>query len=106
MDPRKDASAVDATYGVWQTPGMEKTTVYLAEGTRQGLAALSKRTRRPQAELIREALEAYLDVQDGPRLPSFVGAISVGGDIARDLPRLREEYRREVVRRKGGSGRG
>jgi hypothetical protein len=94
MDPK-----MDATYGIWQTPDMEKTTVYLAEGTRRRLHALAKQTRRPQAALIREALEAYLDAQDGPRLPSFVGAISVGGDASVDVRRMREEWRRDLARR-------
>jgi hypothetical protein len=96
---RMDDPELDATYGVWQTPDMEKTTVYLAEGTRRRLAALSKQARRSQAELIREALEAYLDAQDGPRLPSFVGAISVGGDASVDVRRAREEWRRELASR-------
>jgi hypothetical protein len=104
MDPNGDMPAMDATYGIWQTRGMEKTTVYLAEGTRRRLAALSRQTRRPQAELIREALEAYLDAQDGPRLPSFVGAISVGGDASVDVRRARENWRRELARRHPRAG--
>ena len=40
---------------------MQKTTVYLDPEVQRGLRALSRAQRRPQAELIREALAQYLD---------------------------------------------
>ena len=77
-------------YGIMpplSTP-LEKTTVYLDAETRRGLRALSRTTGRPQAELIREALESYLDRSPREALPSWVGAWKNGpatdaGDIKR-----------------------
>ena len=40
---------------------MQKTTVYIDPEIQRGLRALSRAQRRPQAELIREALSHYLD---------------------------------------------
>lgn len=51
---------------------MERTTVYLSEDLRRRLAATARTSRRPQAELIREALDEYLDRQSRPR-PTFIG---------------------------------
>jgi hypothetical protein len=53
---------------------LEKTTVYLDAETRRGLRAMSRSTGRAQAELIREALAAYLDHSPRHALPSWVGA--------------------------------
>jgi predicted transcriptional regulator len=63
-------------YGIMMpvSTSLEKTTVYLDPGTRRGLRALSRSTGRPQAELIREALETYLERSPGQALPSWVGA--------------------------------
>ena len=53
---------------------LEKTTVYLDAQTRRGLRAMSRSTGRPQAELIREAVETYLDRVPRYALPDWVGA--------------------------------
>jgi hypothetical protein len=51
---------------------MEKTTLYLPEGLHQRLRQESRRTGRPQAEIVREALDAYF--ADKPRtLPRSLG---------------------------------
>ena len=51
-----------------------KTTIYLDSAQQHGLRALARRTGRPQAGLIREAIDALLGQQ--PRvLPSFVGVV-------------------------------
>jgi len=56
---------------------MEKTTLYLSPELKHGLAEESKRVRRPQATLIREALGRYL--ADRPRpLPRSIGIVSDG----------------------------
>jgi predicted transcriptional regulator len=67
---------------------LEKTTVYLDAETRRGLRALSRSTGRPQAELIREALDAYLDRSPRQTLPAWIGAWKNGpatdaGDVKR-----------------------
>ncbi len=51
---------------------MEKTTLYLPQDLQQELRDMARRTRRPQAELIREALRAYLEQQGRPR-PRSIG---------------------------------
>lgn len=62
---------------------MEKTTLYLPQGLRRALRAEGKRARRPQAELIREALERYLG--ERPRAtPRSVGIASDGRTSGRE----------------------
>jgi predicted transcriptional regulator len=51
---------------------MEKTTVYLPSETHAALRALARRTGRPQAALIRDALERYVRDND-PQLPRSIG---------------------------------
>jgi hypothetical protein len=46
-----------------------KTTVYLPQATKRQLAALAAREGRPEAELIREAIDRL--VHDAPRKPRF-----------------------------------
>jgi hypothetical protein len=62
-------------YGILSamSTGFEKTTVYLDSQTRRGLKALSRSTGRPQAELIREALDTYLERAPRYALPGWVG---------------------------------
>ena len=64
---------------------MEKTTVYVDPATKRELEALAKRTGRPQAELIRQALLDFIDRQRRPSLPTFVATAAVGGDAAEDV---------------------
>lgn len=56
---------------------MEKTTLYLPTDVQRSLRELSRRTGRPQATLIREALDRYLAGQERPR-PMSIGAASDG----------------------------
>jgi predicted transcriptional regulator len=53
---------------------MEKTTVYLEPEVVRGLRAMSRSTGRPQAQLIREALSAYLAAEPRNELPGWVGS--------------------------------
>jgi hypothetical protein len=53
---------------------MERTTVYLSSDLRRELEDAARRERRPKAELVREALQQYLNRQGRPR-PSFVGSM-------------------------------
>jgi hypothetical protein len=78
---------------------VEKTTVYLDADLRRELQVLARRTGRPQAELIRQALAEYVGRQAKPSLPSFIGAFAVGGDAGQDKRRYREQWRRELARK-------
>jgi Ribbon-helix-helix protein, copG family len=88
-------------YGIWHDCRMEKTTVYVDQQMKLELEILAKRVGRPQAELLREALEQYLDRQKRPSLPSFVATSAVGGDASVDVRALREEWVRELSRPNG-----
>jgi hypothetical protein len=51
---------------------MHKTTLYLPTDLQQRLRDLARRTGRPQAELVRDALERYLAAAPTPR-PICIG---------------------------------
>ena len=60
---------------------MKRTTVYLEEAADLELARLAKQQDRPKAELIREALKAYISREQTPRkLPRSVGMVNSGGN--------------------------
>ena len=59
---------------------MYKTTLYLPAGLRLRLREQARFTGRPQAELVREALDRYLDQRRPPRPTSF----GAGDDPALD----------------------
>ena len=78
---------------------MNKTTLYLPEETHRRLRETARRTGRPQAELIREALEGYLAAEPAP-IPSSIGSGSdreLSGAGTEDW--LRFEWRAESRRR-------
>jgi hypothetical protein len=52
--------------------GVEKTTLYLPTDLQRALQEQARRSGRPQAELVREALRAYLEGAAAPR-PSSLG---------------------------------
>ena len=52
---------------------MDKTTIYLTDVQRRRLRDVARRTGRRQADVIRSALDAYLD-GDEPIRPRSVGA--------------------------------
>ena len=70
---------------------VNKTTVYVPEELQRQLREISRRTGRPQADLLREALTEYVSARgERPRLKS----IGVGSDTevaARDTARWLEE---------------
>lgn len=77
---------------------MEKTTLYLPTDLQVSLRDLSRRTGRPQAEIIREALASYVAGQDRP-WPSAIGSAASGGVPARDSAAwLREQWSRPDAR--------
>ena len=51
---------------------MEKTTLYLPQDLQRALRDEARRSGRPQAQLVREALRSYLDGRDRPQ-PSSLG---------------------------------
>jgi hypothetical protein len=57
---------------------MVKTTVYLDEETLAALKGISKRSAKPQAELIREALRAFTRAGYAPPLPAGMGMFDSG----------------------------
>jgi hypothetical protein len=57
---------------------MVKTTVYLEEETVAALKGISKRSAKPQAELIRDALRAFTRTKNPPPLPAGMGMFDSG----------------------------
>ncbi len=55
---------------------MEKTTLYLPSDLQRSLGAAARREGRPQAEIIREAIAAYLAGQ----APLAIHSIGAGSD--------------------------
>jgi predicted DNA-binding protein len=55
---------------MWYPRRVEKTTLYLPGDLQAALRVLAQRTGRPQAALIREALERYVAGQERPRFAS------------------------------------
>lgn len=77
---------------------MRKTTVYLSEDAAFALRRLSISTGRPQAELVREAIEGYVSKKAPKRVfrSAGVGRSSLEGGIAdREEELLREGITRE-----------
>lgn len=60
-----------------------RTTVYLSEDLRRRLAAAAESADRPQAEIVRDALDDYLTRTNHPKL-TFVGSAGGLGVPARE----------------------
>jgi predicted transcriptional regulator len=74
---------------------MNKTTLYLPASTQRRLRELAKRTGRPQAELLRQAIDRYLG-SESSALPGSVGSgedAGLGGRDSEDW--LRANWRRK-----------
>jgi predicted transcriptional regulator len=72
---------------------MEKTTLYLTSELARMLQDVSRRKGRPQAELVREALQQYLERQERP-LPRSIGIAASGElDAAETEAWLEEHWR-------------
>ena len=77
---------------------MEKTTLYLPADLQVSLRDLSRRTGRPQAAIIREALASYVAGQERP-WPRAIGSAADGGVGARESTAwIREEWSRADAR--------
>ncbi|CAN5502277.1 hypothetical protein BH20CHL7_BH20CHL7_16730 [soil metagenome] len=69
---------------------MNKTTLYLPDETQRRLRDVAKRTGRAQADLIRTALDRFLEDEPSP-LPGSIGA----GDDAALSGRDSEDWLRD-----------
>jgi hypothetical protein len=79
-------------YGSWY---MVKTTVYLDTDLVVSLRDLSQRKRKPQAELIREAIRKYARANPPP-LPAGMGMFDSGRtDISRNYKKLLKQAVRD-----------
>jgi hypothetical protein len=67
---------------------MQKTTVYLDPADYRVLKRIAARTKRPPAELVREAVAEYAARHEPRRIPKSVGAFASG---RRDLSERAEE---------------
>jgi predicted transcriptional regulator len=77
---------------------VEKTTLYLPTELQQGLRALARRTGRPQAELIREAIAGYVGAQERP-WPRSIGLGTSDGTVTSEASEawIRQEWDRQVA---------
>jgi predicted transcriptional regulator len=83
---------------MWYRDRMEKTTLYLPTELQRNLRDLSRRTGRPQAELIREALSAYV-TKEGRPWPKSIGSAANGTVAGRDSEAwIREQWSRREAR--------
>lgn len=73
-------------------PIVEKTTLYLPRELQQALRAEARRSGRPQAELVRDALREYLEERPRAR-PRSIGLGESGRLAGRDSEAwLREHW--------------
>lgn len=83
----------------------KKTTIYLTEELQGQLRYEAKRQKRPQADLIREAVATYLAARP-KQLPSFIGSykgppIAPGVDSTNVKQWIRENWIKDLERRFG-----
>ena len=76
---------------------MKRTTVFLTDELEQMLQDVARRTHRPQAEIVREALTEYLTARERP----WPRSIGIGRSTDRSVTSenvkewVREQWRRE-----------
>jgi predicted DNA-binding protein len=78
---------------------MQRTQIYLSDQERQELRALAQRSGRSQSELIREAIDSFLEInQPQNRLAKLRQGrgLWAGGDDPLDWLELRRELDRSV----------
>jgi hypothetical protein len=74
---------------------MVKTTVYLDDETVAALKGMAKRSSKPQAQLIRDALHAFALTGNPPPLPAGMGMFDSGHT---DTAGRRKELLKEAAR--------
>ena len=84
------------TYDCAILAGVERTTIFLPPELRRRLSDEAKAQGRPQAEVVRDALEGYL-ARRRPKLPSMVGMVSIGLDGAEAKRRVRQEWAKDAA---------
>ena len=70
---------------------MRKTTLYLPDELHETLRGAARRMGKAQADIVREALEAYLQAQDRP-VPRSIGAGEDAGLAGRDTEAWLKEH--------------
>ncbi len=65
---------------------MVRTQIYLTEEERDGLDALRKFTGKKQSELIREAVDQFLDLRKGNRRTAVLNEVAGMWSNHSDLP--------------------
>ena len=65
---------------------MVRTQIYLTEGERDGLSAVARSTGRRQSELIRDAVDRFLDTTQGQRREIILKEAAGLWRDRRDLP--------------------
>lgn len=72
---------------------MEKTTIYLPIALKSEIKILARRTKRSEAETIREALTEYVEQKRATRpLPKSLGMVSDGSFDAADYEAYLDEH--------------
>ena len=71
---------------------MEKTTLYLPDELLRALRDAARRSGRPQAQLVREAIERYLADSERPRFRSFGSGEDAELDARDSEAWLQEEW--------------
>jgi hypothetical protein len=65
---------------------MVRTQIYLTEEEREGLEAVARSTNKKQSELIREAIDRFLDLSNGNRRNAILNDAAGMWQNRRDLP--------------------
>ena len=78
----------------------EKTTLYLPTDMHRSLQEISRRTKKPQAQMIREALAIYLADQKPP-VPKSIGIIDDPGLNGEDVEDWLQAHWRPDSERRG-----
>lgn len=72
---------------------MVRTQIYLTEEEREGLDSMARATGKKQSELIREAVDRFLDLNKGARREAVIKDAAGMWKDRTDLPDFRAERR-------------